>query len=217
MQAVTWTTSKGEVKFLPFTPTWARASERKARWREHEGWRETDAALRSIAKRRAALDAEEAEWLLKARAQQIHMYFGLPTFQAYLEHALGYGPKMAQEKLRVAEALASQPTLKAELADGRLPFTAVRELSRVTRPDTVAAWIEAATGKTLREVERMVSGRKPGDLPGTPPDPALIQHTIHFEVSAQTAALFREALRKIRQEAGIEGVVRLALRELRPR
>ncbi len=200
MQTISWPMSNGEERLSPLTPTWARAKQRGEHW--SESWRDVDAALRSIAKRRAALDAEEAEWLLKARDQQIHMYFGLPTFQMYLEHALGCGPKMAQEKVRVAEALGTQPALKGELASGRLPFTAVRELSRVTRPDTVGAWIEAAAGKTLRQVERMVSGRKPGDLPEAPPDPSLIRHTIRFEVSAQTAALFREALRKIRQDAG---------------
>ncbi len=122
-----WTTSKGEVRFL--APTWARASERGERWGKRDSWRETDAALRSIARRRAALDAEEAEWLLKARDQQIHLYLGLPTFLAYLENALGYSPRTAQDKLRVAEALANQPALKDELASCADAVSALVNLS----------------------------------------------------------------------------------------
>jgi hypothetical protein len=91
--------------------------------------------------------------------------------------------------------------MRKEMENG-LSFSAARELTRVALPDTEAQWLDATQGKNLREIEQLVSGHKPGDLPETPPDPALIEHVLHFEVSAQTSALFREAMRKLRQEAG---------------
>src|SRR5687767_10759643 len=120
MNAVKWSTTTGEVRLHLVAPTWARDRAAEAWGRPGETWRDADAALRSIAQRRGALDVEEAEWLLRARAAQVHLHLGLPTFLAYLERVLGYGPRAAQERIRVAEALATQPGLRAELEAGRL-------------------------------------------------------------------------------------------------
>jgi hypothetical protein len=191
MQTLTWND-----RVIQLAPTWAHVAER-----EVPEWQIADKALRSIAKRRAALDAEEAAWLIRARDAQVHRHLGLATFVAYLELVLGYGPRAAQERIRVAESLAVLPRIKKEMENG-LSFSAARELTRVALPETEEKWLDATQGKNLREVEQMVSGHKPGDLPDSPPDPSLIEHVLHFEVSAQTSALFREAMRKLRQAAG---------------
>src|SRR6185295_14328401 len=57
-----------------------------------------------------------------------------------------------------------------------------------------------AAGKTVRDVERMVSGHKPGDSPDDPPDPALIRRVMRYEVRAETYALLREARRRVEEE-----------------
>jgi hypothetical protein len=56
--------------------------------------------------------------------------------------------------------------------------------------------------EALDEVERLVSGRRPGDRPDDPADAALLRHVLRFEVRAETRALMREALAKLRREAG---------------
>jgi hypothetical protein len=60
-----------------------------------------------------------------------------------------------QEKLRVAEALESLPEKARELQTARISFSAVRELTRVAVPATERAWLDAARGRTIREVERL--------------------------------------------------------------
>jgi hypothetical protein len=52
------------------TPTWA------------QDWREIDRALRGIAKRRAALDAEEARWLREAEHVKIWEPLGMVSAPA---------------------------------------------------------------------------------------------------------------------------------------
>jgi hypothetical protein len=165
-------------------------------------WKKADVALRRIAKKRAALDAEELVWLLRARRARVHRHLGYGTFLEYMERVLGYTPKAASERLRVAGALEEMPEMTAALMESRLPFSAVRELTRVATPETEEEWIKAAQGRTLREIEPMVAGRRRGALPETPPDPALIQHKLFLEVSAETKALMREVFRLVRQEAG---------------
>jgi hypothetical protein len=155
-------------------------------------WRVVDRALREIAARRAALDAEEARWLREAEELQIWRQLGMVSALDYLERALHYSPRTAQDRLRVARALGSLPELTAALADGRLSHSAVRELTRVATPATEAAWLSEAIGKNLRQVEGMVAHHRPGDGPDDPPDPEAQTHVVRFELSAETYALLRQ-------------------------
>src|SRR5690606_19892651 len=63
-------------------------------------------------------------------------------------------------------------------------------------------WLNAAQGRTAREVEKLVSGRRPGSLPDSPADPALQRQVLRFEVSGETLASFREAVAKLQRDAG---------------
>jgi hypothetical protein len=165
-------------------------------------WRSIDRALRTIARRRAALDADEARWLREAEAQQIWRPLGMVSALDYMERVLGYGPRAAQERLRVARALGTLPQLTAALADGELPFSAVRELTRVATPATEDAWRTAATGKNLRQIEELVADHRPGDRPDAPPDPEARTHVVRFELSAETFALLRQARGVLDDERG---------------
>src|ERR1700689_3596095 len=87
-------------------PTWAQ---------NQTDWRDVDRALRTIARRRAALDAEEASWLREAEALQIWKPLGMVSALDYMERVLGYSPKAAHDRLRVARALVDLPLLDAAL------------------------------------------------------------------------------------------------------
>src|ERR1041384_8176025 len=148
-------------------PTWAPARRAERRLEKQPGkqldWRAVDRALRAIGKRRAALDADEARWLREAEALQIWIPLGMVSALDYLERILGYAPRTAQDRLRVARALGTLPRLTVALADDQLAFSAVRELTRVATPATEAAWITAAAGKNLRQIEELVADHHPGD------------------------------------------------------
>src|SRR3954469_935713 len=79
-------------------------------------WRDLDRKLRGIARRRAALDAEEAELLREAERIEIWHELGYVSIEDYLERVLGYGPKAAQDRLRVARALVDLPELTEALS-----------------------------------------------------------------------------------------------------
>jgi hypothetical protein len=92
--------------------------------------------LRAIRQSRAALDAEEMHWLREAEALQIWRPLGMVSALDYLERVLGYAPRTAQDRLRIARTLGTLPELSAALAGDELPFSAVRELTRVATPAT---------------------------------------------------------------------------------
>jgi hypothetical protein len=72
-----------------------------------------------------------------------------------------------------------------------LPFSAVRELSRVVTPATIALWLERARGRTLRDIEAMVSGHARGDGPDDPKDPTLAKRPMTLEIDGEARAAWR--------------------------
>jgi len=70
------------------------------------------------APRRAALDTDEARWLREAEAIQIWRRLGMASALDYMERVLGYGPRVARDRLRVARALGTLPQLAAALVHG---------------------------------------------------------------------------------------------------
>jgi hypothetical protein len=170
-------------------PVWTPGSARTTRL----DWKAVDGALRSIRRRRAALDAEEARWLREAERLEIWRPLGMVSMLDYLERVLGYAPRTAQDRLRVARALGDLPQLTAALTAGALPFSAVRELTRVATPMTEASWVAAATDKNLRQIEELVADHRPGDRPEDPPAPEARTHVVRFELRAETFALLRQA------------------------
>ena len=167
-----------------------------------EGWLHAHEELVKLARKRAGLDFEEGRWLLCAFRGKAHARLGYGGFAEYVERLFGYSPRQSQEKLRVAEALETLPKASQELRAGTISFSAVRELTRVATTDTEGEWLAAARDKTVREVEELVSGQRPGARPGDAPDAGAKRHVLRFEVGADVLATFREAMAKLRRDAG---------------
>src|SRR6478735_6698722 len=163
---------------------------------------EIDRQLRRLAKQRAGLDAEEARWLRRAEQSDSWRALGYVHALEYLEEVFGYAPRTAQEKLRVAKELGELPALEAELDAGNMPYSIVRELTRVATPETEGGWIEKARGRNYRQVEQMLAGHKKGDKPTDAPDPTLIEHDVTWKLDAATRALLRETRRHLEVELG---------------
>lgn len=167
-----------------------------------ETWRVLHQRLCGISKRRAALDAEEARCLREAVAVRLWRRLGYVHLNEYLERELGYAPQAGTERIRVALALAQLPRIEARLGEGALSFSAVRELTRVATVDTEQAWLDAAHGKNLRQIEAMVSGKKPGDRPEDPARPELVTRILRLELNPSAFAAFRQIQAVIADEHG---------------
>jgi hypothetical protein len=165
-------------------------------------WKVVHDRVVSFAKRRAGLEWEEGHLLCEAQRAGVHRRLGFASFGEYVERHFGYNGRLVKEKLRVAQSLERLPQTSEALRGGELNWSKVRELTRVATAETEGAWLESARGLTVRQVEEMVSGRGPGDLPSDPADPKLRKYNIHLELSAETRALFVEALAALRRQAG---------------
>ena len=170
------------------------------------GWKHIDLALRSIVKQRGLLDVNEAKWIREALRVKIWREVGCVTMIDYMERRLGYAPRTASDRIRVAFTLEELPRIAAALGNG-LPYSAVRELTRVATSENEQTWLDAVRGKTVHEIEGMVSGRGRGANPDDPSHPSVVGRTLPFEgIRPATEALVRDARRKLQAERG-EGAV----------
>jgi hypothetical protein len=167
-----------------------------------EAWQKVDQTLRVIAKRRAQLDVAEARLLREALALEIWKPLGMVSAIDYMERVLGYSPHTACERLRVAEALGSLPELADALAGNELHFSAVRELTRIVIPETQREWIEAAKGRSQREVEMLVGGREKGSRPSDPANPDLRPRSVQLKLAPDVYARFRQVRLALEKEHG---------------
>jgi hypothetical protein len=131
----------------------------------------------------------------------VQLHFGFGSFVSYVEQLFGYTPRSILEKLRVAEALEQLPASPAALEQGRIGWSALRELTRVAVQETEDVWLKAARGKTVRQLEELIAGKRPGDAPSTKPDPRAVRYVLRFAVTAEAYALFREALLELRRRS----------------
>jgi hypothetical protein len=167
-----------------------------------EPWRDLDRQLRSVAKRRGALDHEELTLIREAVATQLWRPLGMTSMREYLERRMGYGPQVAAERLRVAEALEALPAIEQALADNELSYSAVRELTRIATRKTDEAWVKACRGKAVCEVEAMVAEREPGDGPDSKPKPLLRRKRFAADLLPDVDALVRQARQILEAEYG---------------
>ena len=158
--------------------------------------------LRRIAKARGALDVQEAEALREADAACVWRRYGYSSLLEYMEAELGYTPRVAIERLRVAKAIVELPMIGEAMLQAELSFSAARELTRVATAETEGEWLEASRELNLRELEERVAGHKRGDRPTDEPDPGLRMKTLRTSVRPETYALMRQAQQILGRERG---------------
>src|SRR5262245_49503894 len=79
--------------------------------------------LRRIVRARAALDAEEAAALREAQELMLWRRYGCASLLEYMEREMGYSPRAAMERLRVAHAILDLPAIAEALTQGDLSFS----------------------------------------------------------------------------------------------
>ena len=170
---------------------------------EVDDWKRVHARLKRIAMKRAALDREELELIREAIRIAIWRHVGMTGIREYLEAECGYGPHVASERVRVAEALDAMPELESALGEGELSYSAVRAISRVATNRTEREWIAACRGKNQREIEELLAEREVGDWPGSPRKPDLrAKDRTYRGITPATEAAVEIARRELQEELG---------------
>ena len=153
-------------------------------------------------RQQSAWDAEEARDLRVAEAMQLWRHFGCVTIIEYLEVFGGIEPRTAIDRVRVSQALAQLPLVEAELEEGALQFSHVKELTRIVVAETEEEWVRHVRGMTYREVQQAVAGHVRGDRPTDPTQPDERRRFVGFHIKPSTAAKLFALLKEIEAERG---------------
>ena len=165
-------------------------------------WLSLHTEIKRVWKQRTALEAREIALLLDAEETRLFRRLGYSTIYAYIEAELGYSHHVATERMRVGHELVTLPALAEEFHAGELPWSSVRELTRVVTTATESVWLDAVEGRRADEVQRMVRGKGKGDLPGDPIDPAKVRHRIVLdEITEEVMMLFKQARLAVAKES----------------
>jgi 5-methylcytosine-specific restriction endonuclease McrA len=165
-------------------------------------WRDVDRQLRRAARRRARLDHDDLVLIRRGIAVQVWRPLGMVSMRDYLENVFGFGPTAASERIRVAEALDAMPALDEALAAGVLPYSAVREISRIATRATEGEWVDACRGKNLRQIEELLAEREAGDRPSSPRKPDVRLRDVRWKVKPGTYAKLRQVRQAIESACG---------------
>ena len=152
---------------------------------------------------------------------KLHLDLGCGSMVAYCEQFLGHDLRTAQERVRVAEKLAEQPAILDAIRRGEILWSAAKELTRITTAATARDWLEHVRGMPAAQVQEEVSGRRVGDLPGTPRDESKRTYEVTIEMTGEEYAAYRAAKAKIAEHAEErisegQAVARMAIAYLTP-
>jgi 5-methylcytosine-specific restriction endonuclease McrA len=125
----------------------------------------TESALLRDAAAHAAQEREGRNQLVvdiaEIDARKAYRQAGYDSTFSYCVHELGLSKKAAFHRIHVARKAWEFPVVLAALSEGRLHLTAVRMLASHLSQDNAADLVEAATGKTAMEVDRLLAQRFP--------------------------------------------------------
>ncbi len=114
-----------------------------------------------LASHRWEMERGEAQWLAELATfdlEQGWLADGQLSGAEWLMFMAGMSRTTAYEKLQVAHELRRRPILKEAFEDGRLSYSAMRAMARMTDPDPEvdAALVEVAQAGSVADVEKVV-------------------------------------------------------------
>lgn len=125
----------------------------------------TERLEQEISELAAHIHAATCRWLLlvaELDRREAHRDWGCITCAHWLSLRCGVAIGAAREQVRVARRLAELPLVREAFAEGRLSYSKVRALSRVTEPHTEPELVETALDATAAQLERIVRGYRKG-------------------------------------------------------
>ena len=146
---------------------------------------EVNATLRKFAATQCSIDFVVGEWLIAAEELEVWRRFGCANYCEYVGRIFGWNWRQAMQRLDTAKRLRKLPRLGDALRDARHAWSAVREVARVATPETESSWLRCIEGKTLRQIEPMVSGLEEGALPGEKKDPRKVVKRVVLELTQE--------------------------------
>ena len=182
--------------------------------------RELDAEIRRCCGMLARRDLEMGRLCRVLLGRRGWETLGYATAAQYARERVGVSLSSLRHRCALARCADRLPSLGAALEGGVLGYEAARLVGRVAAPQTVDAWVERATVRTIKHLREEVAAvelqERLGEVgPLVPPDDGQLQEVAAFERAALGGEVFKEVLaakppgRQISVRAGSDRELRL--------
>ena len=105
--------------------------------------------------------AELLTLLIEVERRQLHLQLGHSSLFVFCTHTLRFSEQAAYSRITAARAARRFPEILTRLSDGVLSLSSVGLLAPHLTEETAEAMLEAAAGKSTREVERLIASWHP--------------------------------------------------------
>ena len=107
------------------------------------------------------LTAELLRHLAEVEHRRLHLEAACSSMHVYCTEVLGFDDATAYNRIYVARLARRFPVVLDWLAQGRIHLTGVRLLAPHIHEDNLVELLEAAAGKTKRQIEKLIAERAP--------------------------------------------------------
>ena len=115
-----------------------------------------DRQLREVAATLARRDVELGALACEVIDHEIWRVFGYASVDHYCRERIGLAPSSVTTRVALARRLAGVPEVREALVHGRIGYEAAALVARVAGPQSVHAWIERATLRTVKQLREEV-------------------------------------------------------------
>ena len=119
------------------------------------------ATLRGLVSRSNRLTAEMLVHLAEVDARRLFAPAGFSSMFAWCVEVLGFSEGVAYKRIRAARTAREYPALIQRVASGELHLAAVALLAAHLTADNHVELMDAASGKTKRQIEQLLADRRP--------------------------------------------------------
>ncbi len=152
---------------LAVSPELLRIKPRRRSWTDaHEERTHPllyDETLRWLAASDRIVSDQAARALLEVKEGRLHVNEGHARWSTYLRAFVPMTARWCQQEMRRARALRDYPALAAAWAAGALSKSHLRVVLRAVAPETEEAWLQRASGATVRELEDLATRVREAD------------------------------------------------------
>lgn len=100
-------------------------------------------------------------YLREVEKRNLYVERGFSSMCDFSSNLLNFGRRKTQYLLFIARRLDGLPLITADLDDGEVGWTKVREIVKVATPETQEEWLDKAKRLSCRELEKLVKKRQP--------------------------------------------------------
>ncbi len=115
-----------------------------------------DRQLREVAATLARRDVELGALACQVIDHEIWRVFGYASFDHYCRERIGLAPSSVTTRVALSRRMAGVPEVREALVNGRIGYEAAALVARVAGPQSVHAWIERATMRTVKQLREEV-------------------------------------------------------------